>query len=207
TERHHERTGRKRADGFLRLADRLDVVVIPGVLRKRNVQIGAETGASAALMRISPYIGIEEDGIGMDRNRENVGAFVEDALRAVAMMHVDIEYSDPLVLQLKFSRRDCAVVKKAESAGEIAVGMMTGRPAERVAASSPSITSRAAVVATSVAAQAAAQVPGPIGHAVSAACQPRRPTICVGYVAAWRTGCTLAIISGPASPRALQASH
>ena len=42
----------------------------------------------------------------------------------------------------------------------------------------------AAVVATSVAAQAAARVPGPIGHDVSIVCQPRRPTMWVGYVAA-----------------------
>src|SRR5215218_5753092 len=68
----------------------------------------------------------------MDRNREHVGAFVEDTLRAVAVVDVDIEYSDPLVLQLKLSRRDCAVVKKAESACQIAVGVMTGRPAQRV---------------------------------------------------------------------------
>ena len=32
--------------------------------------------------------------------------------------------------------------------------------------------------------QAAAQVPGPIGHEVSMVCQPRRPTMWVGYVAA-----------------------
>jgi hypothetical protein len=42
------------------------------------------------------------------------GSFVEDALRAVAVMHVDIEDRDPLVLQSKLSRRHCAVVKKAE---------------------------------------------------------------------------------------------
>src|SRR6266404_2796122 len=68
TERHHKRTGRKRADGFFRLADCLYIVVIPGALRQWNVQIGAETGPGAALMRVSPHIGIEEDGIGVDRN-------------------------------------------------------------------------------------------------------------------------------------------
>ena len=68
----------------------------------------------------------------MDRHRENVGPFVEDALRAVAVVHIDIENRDALVLQLKLSRRHCAVVEKAGSAREIAVGMMTGRPAKGI---------------------------------------------------------------------------
>ena len=115
-ERHHQRPRRKRADGFFRLADRLYIVVIPRALRQRNVQIGAEAGAGAALMRISPHERIEEGGIGMDRNGEHVGPFVEDALRAVAVMHVDIEDRDALVLQPKLSRRHRAVVEKAEYA-------------------------------------------------------------------------------------------
>src|SRR6476646_10053801 len=131
-ERHHERAGRERADGFFRLTHSLYVVVVAGALRQWNVQICAQARARAPFLRISPYIRIVEDGVGMDRNRENVGAFVEDALRAIAVMHVDIEDRDPLVLQLKLSRRHCTVVEKAESARKIAIGVMTWWPAQRV---------------------------------------------------------------------------
>src|SRR5205807_3574949 len=42
------------------------------------------------------------------------------------------ENRDPLMLQLKLSRRHCAVVEKAESARKIAIGMMARRPAKGV---------------------------------------------------------------------------
>jgi hypothetical protein len=44
-------------------------------------------------------------------------------------MHIDIEDRDALVLQPKVGGRNRAVVQKAEAAREIAIGMMTGRPA------------------------------------------------------------------------------
>jgi hypothetical protein len=83
-------------------------------------------------VRVSPDVGIEEHGIGVDRHREHIRLFVEDSLRAVAMMHVDIEDRDPLMLQLKMSCRHRAIVQKAESPGDVAKGMVTGRPAQRV---------------------------------------------------------------------------
>ena len=48
----------------------------------------------------------------MDRNREHVRTLIEDALRAVAVMHVDIEDRDAFVLQPKLRRRHRAVVEK-----------------------------------------------------------------------------------------------
>ncbi len=68
----------------------------------------------------------------MDRDGEHVGPFVEDALRAVAVMDVDVEDRDTLVLQAQVRGCDRAVVEKAEAAGEIAIGVMAGRTAKRV---------------------------------------------------------------------------
>ena len=53
----------------------------------------------------------------MDRHRENVGPFVENPLRAVAMMDIDVEDRHPLMLQTQVSRGDRAVVEKAKAAG------------------------------------------------------------------------------------------
>src|SRR6185503_5767267 len=109
-------------------SDRSYILVVPRALRQRNVQISAEAGARTALMRVSPYERIEEGGIGMDRHREHVGSLVEDPLCAVAVMHVDIEDRDALMLQPKLRRRHRAVVEKTEAAGHVGKGMMARRP-------------------------------------------------------------------------------
>ena len=91
TERHDQRAGRKSMDGLFRDAERRDVAVIPGADRQRNIEIGAEAGARAALVRITPDERVVGAWIGVDRNRKHVGLFVEDALRAVAVVDIDIE--------------------------------------------------------------------------------------------------------------------
>src|SRR5690242_21170861 len=68
----------------------------------------------------------------MNRNRKHVGPLVEDALRAVAVMYVNIEDRHTLVLVAQALRRDGRVVQKAETACHVGEGMMAGRPAERV---------------------------------------------------------------------------
>jgi hypothetical protein len=68
-------------------------------------------------MRISPHERIEKGGIRMDRNREHICPLIEDALRTVAVMHVDIEDRHALVLQPKLGRRNRAVVEKAPPNG------------------------------------------------------------------------------------------
>jgi hypothetical protein len=116
----------------------------------------------------------------MDRNREHIGPFVEDTLRAVAVMDIDVEDRHALVLQAQMGGPNRAIDEKRKTAGNIAIGVMARRAAERASRILAVHDELAAVVATSVAAQAAAQVPGPIGQPVSAVCQPRRSTIWVG---------------------------
>jgi len=96
------------------------------------------------------------------------------------MMDIDAEDGHALMPQPQMRRCDRRVVEKTEAAGEVAIGMMSRRTAQRIGCVLPSSTSCAAVAATSVAAQAAAKVPGPIGQDVSIVCQPSRPTIWVG---------------------------
>jgi len=83
-------------------------------------------------MRMAPHEGIKESGIGVNRNGEDVTSLVEDALRAVAVVNVDIEDRDALVAEPQMRGCDSAVVEKAEAAGDIAEGVMAGRPAQRV---------------------------------------------------------------------------
>ena len=63
---------------------------------QRQVQIEAQPRALAGLVRVAAEereIGV---GVGVDRDGQDVGASVEDPLGAVAMVHVDIQYGDPL---------------------------------------------------------------------------------------------------------------
>lgn len=68
----------------------------------------------------------------MDRDRVDIRPRVEDSLRAVAVMDVDVEDHDTLVPLPQMRRRDPAVVEEAEAAGHVAIGVMAGRPAERI---------------------------------------------------------------------------
>src|SRR5258708_19610531 len=131
-ERYHQRTRSKRADGLFCEPKRLNVAVVPGADRQRNVEIGTEPGTRAPLMRITPDEGVEEGRAGLDRNRQNFGPLVEDALGAVAVVDIDVEDRHALMFQAQMGGRDRAVVEKAKAAGEVAIGGMTGRTAGRV---------------------------------------------------------------------------
>jgi hypothetical protein len=61
-----------------------------------QIEIEADPGAAADLFRVA---GIEREvvrRVGMNRHREHLRALVEDALRAVAVMNVDVEDRDAL---------------------------------------------------------------------------------------------------------------
>ena len=108
------------------------------------------------------------------------GAFEEDALRAVAVMHVDIEDRDALVLAAQALRGDRGVVQEAEAAGHVGIGVMAGRPAERVGVARALQHEVGSGRRHFGAASAASQVPGPIGQARSTWCQPARPASAFG---------------------------
>ena len=117
----------------------------------------------------------------MDRHREDVRPFVEDALRAVAVVDVDVEDRDALMLQPQMRRRDRAVVEETEAAGHVAIGVMAGRTAQRIGrvlAVHDQLRGRRRDIRGG-----AGRGPGAGADraaAVSAVCQPRRPTMWVG---------------------------
>src|SRR5882672_3490001 len=104
-------------------------------------------------------------------------------------------------------RRDCAVVEKTKAAGQVAIGVMTRRTAEcvsRVLAVHHELSRRCRHIGSRARGSpgAGADRTGRIDR------MPAETADNVGrYVAALRTGCMLAIISGPESPSAVQASH
>ena len=82
-------------------------------------------------------------------------------------MDVDIEHGDAGVPAAQPLGGDGGVVQEAEAARHVGIGVMAGRPAERVGLAAPSSTRSAALAATSLEASAASQVCGPIGQARS----------------------------------------
>jgi hypothetical protein len=68
----------------------------------------------------------------MDRHGEHVAARVEDALRAVAVVQVDVEDRDAAAGPGQPLGGDGRIVEKAEAAGEVGEGVVARRAAERV---------------------------------------------------------------------------
>ena len=56
------------------------------------------TLADAGFVGVTPEVGIVVVGIGVDRDGQHVVALEEDALRAVAVMDIDIEHGHALML-------------------------------------------------------------------------------------------------------------
>jgi hypothetical protein len=68
-----------------------------GAMRKGQVEIEAFPRSAPRFAAIAGEKGIIVHGIGVDRNGQDVGAVVENLLRAVAMMRIDVEDRDALV--------------------------------------------------------------------------------------------------------------
>ena len=105
---------------------------VAGFARQRQVEIVAEAGPFAALAGMAPEERVEAHRIGMDRDGEHVRPCVEDALRAVAVMQVDVEDRDARGGPAQMLGGDGRIVEEAEAAGDIGEGVMAGRTAERI---------------------------------------------------------------------------
>ena len=105
----------------------------------------------------------------MDRHGQHIGAGVEDALRAVAVMQVDVEDRDARRIRAQTLRGDRRIVEEAEAAGDIGEGVVAGRPAERVGGSARrTAPPRPPRPRDQALQQALSQVSAEIGQAVSA---------------------------------------
>ncbi len=131
-ERNHQRIRAERLDMVARRRKRCQEQLIPRPARQRQVQVRAPARPLAAFMGVAPVERIKTRGIGMDRDRQHIATPVEDPLRAVAVMHVDIKNGRPAPRRAQIVCRDGGVVQKAEAAGQILKGMMPRRTAKRV---------------------------------------------------------------------------
>jgi len=68
----------------------------------------------------------------MDAGKEHIGAVIEDRLRAVAMVVVDVEHRDPRQATIpQRLGRQRGIVQKTVAAEKIGAGVVTGRAAQR----------------------------------------------------------------------------
>jgi hypothetical protein len=120
--------------------------------------------ARAALVGMAEEIGELDHRVGVHVDHQHVGALVEDRLRAVAVVVVDVEHRHPpRAPRAQRLRRHRGVVDVAVAAGEGAVRVVARRPAEREGGAPLPATMPAAVSAVSCAARTAAQVPATKG--------------------------------------------
>ena len=141
---------------------------VAGLSRQRQIEVVADAGALAALAGMSPEERIEARRIGVHRNREDIGSRVEDALRAVAVMEIDVEDGDPRLCPQQALRSDRRIVEEAEAAGDIHKGMVARRPAQRIGGRLARLHASAAATALQALQQALSKVSAEIGQAVSA---------------------------------------
>ena len=93
-ERDDQRRGREGADAGESSVERLEKRRVARAVRQRQVQIEAEPGAAAGLLCVPSVEREVVRRVGVNLDRQDFRALVEDALRAVAVMHVDVEDRD-----------------------------------------------------------------------------------------------------------------
>ncbi|CAM2153272.1 hypothetical protein PT2222_20123 [Paraburkholderia tropica] len=100
--------------------------------RQRIVQIEAFARAASGFIRVTEQIRIVEQRVGMQRGKQHVVAIVEDRLRAVAVVIVDVENRHaPCALREPVRGGERRVVEVAVAAHHVAARVMAGRAAQR----------------------------------------------------------------------------
>src|SRR6187551_699646 len=99
--------------------------------RQRQIEVGALAFTVAGLVGAAPEEGIVGCWVGMDRGEGDVGAAVEDVLRSVAVMVVDIEDRDLRAAACnRCLRGDGGIVQVAIAAEIVGAGVMPRRSAQ-----------------------------------------------------------------------------
>ncbi|MPL86073.1 hypothetical protein SDC9_32049 [bioreactor metagenome] len=130
--RHHHDRGSETGDLIERTVERGEIPLGLGAAGKWQVQVVAEPRPGAAFLRAAGIERVELLRIDMQRDRQHVVTFVEDALRAVAVMHVDVEDRRAMAARAQILGRDAAVVEEAEPARDLAIGMMARGARQRI---------------------------------------------------------------------------
>src|SRR5580692_806405 len=130
-ERDDQNLRREGANFLIGRLDRRNHRVAAGAMRERQVEVEALASAAASLRGIAGEERIIIDRIGVDGNRQHVRAIVENLLRAVAVMGVDIEDRDARMTRAQPLRGDRGVVEIAKAGGAVGARMMARGAAER----------------------------------------------------------------------------
>src|SRR5438105_8179168 len=131
-QRHDQRIGALLPHLGQRLQQRLAPALEAAAARQRQVQVAAEARAMAPLVGVAKVERILGDRVAVDRGGEHVVALVEDALRAVAMVVVDVD--DRHARGARVAQGLCGegrVVEKAVAAEEVGAGVVARRAGER----------------------------------------------------------------------------
>ena len=99
---------------------------------QRQVDVVAQPTTGAGLLLAAGVVGVELRGIDMERDGQNIVTVIEDALRVVTMVDIDIDDGDAMPPRPQTLCRDRRVVEEAEPARQFPVGMMAGGTAERI---------------------------------------------------------------------------
>ncbi len=132
-ERHDERRRRERADRVARCREPGEVGVVVGAQRHRQIQVEPESPARPGLVGVADRVRVGAGRIAMERHVLDVIAIVEDLLRAIAVVVVDVE--DGHLRPRGRSHMMCSdsrVVEEAVPAVSRRGGVMTRRAAQAV---------------------------------------------------------------------------
>ena len=128
-EREDEGVRAEARHGFQRTVEGAEVGAIVRTRLQRKVDVETLTWSLAPLVGIARLERIVGFGVAVDRDHQDVRAAIEDLLRAVAVMGVDIEDRDAPEAAAQTLRRDCRVVEVAEAACPITACVVAGGPA------------------------------------------------------------------------------
>lgn len=83
-------------------------------------------------MGVAPEEWMETRRVGVHRYGQNIIAVIENALRSIAVVHIDIKNCRSQAVGAQAFCRDGRIVEEAKSARKIAECMVAGRPREGI---------------------------------------------------------------------------
>jgi len=131
-QRHDQRVAAEKLDPFQPSFKRGEEAFVAGAPIQGQVQVRTLARSAPALMGMAPEERIEPRRVRMRRHGQHLRIVVEDALRAIAVVHVDVEDCRTAAGAQQRLGCDGGVVEETETARHVGEGVMPRRTAERV---------------------------------------------------------------------------
>ena len=132
-QRHNQRVSIKSANSLECHVQCRGILVVGRAAWQRQVEVVTEAIAGAVLFRVAPEKRVKTQRVGVYRDREYIRAIIENVLRPVSMMNVDVQYCDPRMPGPQYFRADSRIVEVAETTRDLGGRVMPGGSAQRVA--------------------------------------------------------------------------